>query len=236
MGRVLTRREALAWLGVSGVALLTGLRPGLAGAAEAARRTCVARPEQTEGPYFVDEVLRRSDIRSDPKSGEVRPGVPLDVTFRVSRLGDAGCAPIAGAHVDLWHCDAMGVYSDVRDPGFDTTGQRFLRGYQLTDEAGEATFSTIYPGWYPGRTVHLHFKIRTEPGASRGEEFTSQLYFDDALNDRVHALEPYAKQGARKSRNERDGIFRRGGSELVLAPVRKGPGYAATFDVALRPA
>jgi protocatechuate 3,4-dioxygenase beta subunit len=236
VGRVLTRREALAWLGVSGVTLLGGLRPALAGAAEPPRRTCIARPEQTEGPYFVDTRLHRSDIRSDPGSGAVKAGVPLDVTFRVSRLGDAGCAPIAGAHVDLWHCDAMGVYSDVQDPGFDTTGQQFLRGYQLTDAAGEAAFSTIYPGWYAGRTVHLHFKIRTDPAASRGDEFTSQLYFEDALNDRVHALEPYARKGARKSRNDRDGIFRRGGRELLLAPARKGPGYAATFDVALRPA
>src|SRR5262245_3989443 len=97
-----------------------------------------------------------------------------------------------------------------------------------------ARFATIYPGWYPGRTVHLHFKIRTNPGAARDHEFTSQLYFDDALTDQVFAREPYAKRGPRRMRNDRDGIFRRGGSQLLLAPVPKGAGYSATFDVALQ--
>ena len=73
-----------------------------------------------------------------------------------------------GAVIDVWHCDAAGVYSDVTDPGFDTTGSDFLRGYQVTDESGRAAFTTVYPGWYQGRTVHIHFKIRTDPDQDAG--------------------------------------------------------------------
>jgi protocatechuate 3,4-dioxygenase beta subunit len=239
VGRVLSRREALAALGVSGFALLAG-GPHLGQAwAEPRRRvpSCVARPEQTAGPYFVDEMLRRSDIRSDPGSGVLKDGTPLDLTLVVSALRAGSCAPLAGAHVDVWHCDAMGVYSGVEDPGFDTVGQSFLRGYQLTDDSGEARFRTIYPGWYAGRAVHIHFKIRTDPRAATGLEFTSQLYFDDALTTRVHSRMPYAaKRGReRRDRNADDRIFARGGDQLLLAPRASGDGYAARFEVGLQP-
>jgi protocatechuate 3,4-dioxygenase beta subunit len=136
--------------------------------------------------------------------------------------------------VDIWHCDALGVYSDVQDPGFNTIGQKFLRGYQVTDAHGEARFVTIYPGWYPGRTVHIHFKIRTAPVAQRHFEFTSQLYFDDVLTDRVHAAPPYAANGLRTARNQHDGIFRHGGDQLMLAPTVVAEGYAAAFAIGLR--
>ncbi len=228
-GRVLTRREVLA---LTGAALLTAFAPR-SRAQGASLPQCVARPEQTEGPFFVDERLNRSDIRADPATGMVKPGAPLRVSFRVMRIADR-CAPIAGAVVDLWQCDAAGAYSGVRDSAGSTVGQKFLRGYQVTDESGAATFTTIYPGWYPGRTVHLHFKVRTDAGSRRGDEFTSQLYFDDALTDKVFAAAPYASRGPRSTRNERDGIFRRNGSELILAPTPSGAGYAATFQVALQ--
>jgi protocatechuate 3,4-dioxygenase beta subunit len=238
VGRVLSRREALAVLGASGFVLLAG-GPHLGRAwAEPRRRVpaCVARPEQTAGPYFVDEMLRRSDIRSDPGTRVVKDGTPLDLTLVVSALRAGSCVPLAGAHVDLWHCDAAGVYSGVEDPGFNTVGQSFLRGYQLTDDAGEARFRTIYPGWYAGRAVHIHFKIRTDPGAQRGREFTSQLYFDDALTTRVHSRMPYAaKRGReRRDRNADDRIFARGGDQLLLAPKASGDGYAARFEVGLQ--
>jgi protocatechuate 3,4-dioxygenase beta subunit len=194
----------------------------------------MARPEQTEGPYFVDERLNRSDIRSDPADGQVKPGTPLALTLKVSRFSAGDCHPLAGAQVDLWHCDALGVYSDVRDPRFSTIGQKFLRGYQLTDAQGEARFVTVYPGWYPGRTVHIHFKIRTAPMGRRTFEFTSQLYFDDELTDRVHADLPYAKKGPRTARNHHDFIFRRGGSHLMLAPTETADGYSATFSIGLQ--
>ena len=234
LGRLLTRREALALIGASGVVLLAGAAPGRAQAPRTAgaRLSCVARPQQTEGPFFVEEALNRSDIRSDPRSGEVKAGVPLRLTFKVSRLSGAGCSPLAGAQVDVWHCDTAGMYSGVR--GSATTGQQFLRGYQITDAAGSAQFLTIYPGWYGGRAVHVHFKVRTGPASARSYAFTSQLYFDEALTERVSAVEPYASQRRRWMRNADDGIFRDGGRQLLLAPEPDGQGYAATFDIGLQ--
>jgi protocatechuate 3,4-dioxygenase beta subunit len=244
IGQLLTRREALAALGVSGLAFLAGCRPGKSGsndsvafaAARAPQGTCVARPQQTEGPYFVDEKLNRSDIRSDPANGSVKPGTPLALTFAVSSLTDSSCAPLAGAIVDVWHCDADGVYSDVNDPSFNSRGQRFLRGYQVTDANGIAKFATIYPGWYSGRAVHIHFKIRSTPTGRSGSEFTSQIYFDDALSDRVLANPPYGTRGARDVRNTADGIYRRNGSQLILPVSPTADGYAGTFNIALKTA
>lgn len=222
----ISRRSLLALLGSSGTLLL--VRRANAQAA------CVLTPAQTEGPYFVDERLNRSDIRSDPADGSVRPGIPLDLTLRIAAMDGSRCAPLAGAIVDIWHCDAAGVYSDVSDRSFDSRGSKFLRGYQITVGDGIVRFTTIYPGWYPGRAVHIHFKVRAQASSGKRVEFTSQLYFDDAFTDRVHAREPYAQRGQRRLRNDGDGIFRRDGSQLMLSPVETGQGYAATFDVALR--
>ena len=234
-GPLLSRREIVAFLGATGTAwlMIGSLNPRQA-VAGALGPSCVVRPEQTEGPYFVDERLHRSDIRSDPTDGRVSPGTPLALTLLVSRLNAGDCQPLAGAQVDIWHCDALGVYSDVQDPDFTTIGQKFLRGYQVTDARGEARFVTVYPGWYPGRTVHLHFKIRTAPVAKRSFEFTSQLYFDDELTDRVHAAPPYAAKGPRIARNQHDWIFRRGGDRLMLDTTSTADGYAATFPIGLQ--
>jgi protocatechuate 3,4-dioxygenase beta subunit len=179
-------------------------------------------------------MLNRSDIRSDPSDGSVKEGVPLRLVFNVSQIDGSSCTPLAGAFVDVWQCDALGVYSDVEDPGFDTTGEKFLRGYQVTDINGTAEFMTIYPGWYQGRTVHIHFKIRTDPVSQQGYEFTSQLYFDDSVTDQVHAREPYAAKGQRTLKNDGDGIFRNGGSQLILQLAEEGEGYVATFDIGLQ--
>lgn len=195
--------------------------------------TCVVRPEQTEGPYFVDTQLNRSDIRSDPADGSVRAGALLSLAFRVARVGDT-CAPLPGAMVDVWHCDADGVYSGVSDNNFGSTaGQQFLRGYQVTDAGGAATFTTIYPGWYPGRAVHIHFKIRAEENGAN-YEFTSQLYFDDAFTDVVFTREPYSARGERNTRNDDDGIYRNGGELLTLNVTPDGDGYAAVFEIGLQ--
>ena len=126
----------------------------------------------------------------------------------------------------------------MRDTGglFDTRGRKFLRGHQATDVGGNASFTTVYPGWYRGRAVHIHFKIRVPADGRRAYEFTSQLYFDEALTDAVHALDPYATKGRRDTPNARDGIFRQGGSgdQLMLAVTKTDGGYAAGFDVGLR--
>jgi protocatechuate 3,4-dioxygenase beta subunit len=189
----------------------------------------MVRPEQTEGPYFVDEKLSRSDIRIDPADRSTTPGVPLRLEFQVSRVKGNTCAPLDGAIVDVWHCDALGLYSDVRDAGFDTRGKKFLRGYQTTDSRGVARFLTIYPGWYAGRAVHIHFKIR-----SGAKEFTSQLYFDEAVTDRVFEQAPYDAKRGRRTRNDGDFIFRSGGKQLVIAPTKQDLGYIAKFDIGLQ--
>ncbi|BAY17134.1 intradiol ring-cleavage dioxygenase [Anabaenopsis circularis NIES-21] len=192
---------------------------------------CVVSPQQTEGPYFVDEKLNRSDIRADPADGSVKAGVPLQLKLHISQIGGSGCTPLAGAIVDIWHCDALGVYSDVTDQSFNTVGKKFLRGYQVTDAQGNVQFTTIYPGWYPGRTVHIHFKVRTEGKSAQGYEFTSQLYFDDAMSDRIYTQAPYASKGQRTLKNADDGIFQDGGEQMLLKLTSNGQGYTATFDV-----
>ena len=240
VGPLLSRREALAALGAVGAAVLAP-RPG--GANDASRlhapvvAGCVVRPAQEEGPYFVDERLNRSDIRSDPATAVVSEGTPLGLNFRVSRLTRGLCVPLTNATVDIWHCDALGVYSDEldRDGYFDSRGKRFLRGFQNTDRSGIVRFTTIYPGWYAGRAVHIHFKIRTASGTAVPHDFTSQLYFNDTLSDRVHARAPYASKGKGRLPNASDDIFReQNGNQLVLTTTRRGGGYAAVFDIALQ--
>jgi protocatechuate 3,4-dioxygenase beta subunit len=236
IGLVLTRREALALLGSTGTLLLFGCSPSDASNSRAGMPgyPCVVRPAMTEGPYYVDEKLERSDIRSDPTDGTVKDGALLALTLRVSRIAKGSCAPLKGAIVDVWHCDADGVYSDAVDPSFNTVGKKFLRGYQVTDGAGAAKFTTIYPGWYPSRAVHIHSKIRSPVSAKPAYEFTSQLYFDEGLSDRIYAKPPYAAKGKRTVSNVTDRIYNRGGgSQLILKVTPAKEGYAATFDVAL---
>ena len=260
IGKILTRREALAMLGVGGLAFLAAcgrlpqtlpasLEPSPTAAASPSSGistptaslmpptslpACVVRPAQSEGPYFVDEMLDRSDIRSDPSNGIVKEGVPLELTFRLSQIGAGACTPLPGAMVDVWHCDALGVYSDVSDSRSNTVGQKFLRGYQVTNETGLASFTTIYPGWYQGRTVHIHFKIRGDSAPGTGYEFTSQLYFDDLVSDQVFTNQPYAGKGERSVRNDGDPIFRNGGDQLTLVLTSSGEGYIATFDIGVQ--
>jgi protocatechuate 3,4-dioxygenase beta subunit len=195
---------------------------------------CVVTPTETEGPYFVDERLNRSDITSDPSNGTARPGVPLTVTFTVARVGSGGCTALSGAQVDVWHCDASGVYSDVA--ANNSVGKKFLRGYQLTDAAGVAKFTTIYPGWYGGRAVHVHFKIRTFAGGSKTYEFTSQIFFDDAVTDAVYKQAPYSSRGTRDTRNQNDMVYtssNNSGVMLLAALTPTSAGYAAAFAVGL---
>lgn len=237
VGRMLSRREALAIFGVSAASLAPNARVTASAAAPVlAAVDCVAQPEQTEGPFFVDEALERSDIRFDPSNGKVSAGAPLALQFVLSRVtADGACAVTRGAKVDLWHCDALGLYSDVQDRRHDTRGQQFLRGYQTSDTDGIVRFTTIYPGWYGGRAVHIHFKVRMPGENGRTDEFTSQLYFQDELTDRVHAGEPYAANKGQRLLNTRDMIFREGGTQLILPVVEGEAGYSATYRIAMRP-
>jgi protocatechuate 3,4-dioxygenase beta subunit len=229
-GRVLSRREMLALLAGTGIALSAG-RGNLAWAFDPAIPACVVTPQQTEGPYFADERLNRSDIRSDPSDDSHRPGLPMQLKLRVLNVANGSCAPLPNAMVDIWHCDASGVYSDF--PEEDSTGKKFLRGYQTTDAAGIVRFTTIYPGWYQGRAVHIHFKIRPISASGRSYDFTSQLYFDEAFTDQIHSQPPYAARGLRRTKNIQDAIYRSGGSQLIPALARTASGCTASFDIGM---
>jgi len=232
VARALTRRELLA--GAASVVV----SQALAGcgvdtvAAASANDACVLTAALTEGPYFVDELLNRSDIRSDPTSGTVSAGTPLLLTFKVSRVASGGCTPLTGAYLDVWHCDSAGAYSDV--PGA-VSGQRFLRGYQVTDADGVARFTTVYPGWYPGRAAHIHFKLRLFAGATKTYEFTSQFFFEDSLTDTVYTLSPYNTRGTRSTRNSGDGIYSSlsiaAKGALTLQTTIDGAGYAGVINL-----
>jgi protocatechuate 3,4-dioxygenase beta subunit len=221
----LTRRAALIRLGElvgAGLAAVgwrarssqSAAGSGAAGIASGAVK-CVLAPEQTEGPYYIpDEKLRRTIT-------EGRPGTPL--TLRLTVVNASTCKPIKGAAVDIWHCDAAGVYSGF-GPG---AGNRtFMRGIQRTDAHGVATFRTVYPGWYAGRTVHIHVKVHLGGRVVH----TGQLYFPDALTDAVYKKAPYTKRPDRDTRNATDSVFRNGGrSSLLRLRRRRGGGYVGTL-------
>ncbi|MFN0111685.1 MAG: hypothetical protein ACKVZH_22730 [Blastocatellia bacterium] len=198
--------------------------------------SCVTKPALTEGPFFVDERLNRSDIRPDPSNNTVKQGAQLKLKFFVSRVtGTNTCTPLVGAWFDIWHTDALGAYSDVNGQGNpNNLGQKFLRGYQVTDANGSVEFTTIYPGWYQGRTVHIHYKVRLFDGATRTYDFTSQLTFDDTLTDQVFTQAPYNTKGARNTRNNNDGIAQQGGAAILLNVTSDSAGgYTATHGLGL---
>jgi protocatechuate 3,4-dioxygenase beta subunit len=214
--------------------------------------------EQTEGPYYIDIGLIRSDIT------EGKEGLPLQLELTVLNAGT--CQPIAGATVEVWHCDAAGDYSGFSSslpemmgepPGSDSGGPPpgrpgpgggpppssgppggppdggepmrnqptndmvFLRGGQVSDASGRVTFQTIYPGWYRGRTVHIHVKVHV----GGDEVHTSQLFFDDAVSDQVFTRQPYAEHPGRDTTNAIDGIFLSGGQQGLLTLSQSVNGY-----------
>jgi protocatechuate 3,4-dioxygenase beta subunit len=208
------RRGALALLGAGASGLLA----------------CVASPAIEEGPFFVDERLNRSDLTAGATNPGVTRGIPLRLAFRVSAERNGACAPLAGAQVDVWHADATGLYSD--EDVLRTKGQRFLRGYQVTGRDGAVAFRTVYPGWYPGRTPHVHLKVRTfSASGDVARSFTTQLYFDEAITDAVLANGPYAARGRRDTTNTRDELF---DPRMLVRPARSGTGYGAAFELVLR--
>ncbi|MEU8416028.1 dioxygenase family protein [Amycolatopsis japonica] len=237
VGRVLGRRQALILLGAAGATLAAAgsatasATTSTEGSPEVCTLDCVVKPEQMEGPYFVDERLNRSDIRSEPSTGQLVPGTPLVINFTVQQVRQQQCTALSGAMIDLWQCDAFGLYSDIPSQG--SRGRRFLRGYQNTDQAGTARFTTILPGWYTGRTLHIHVKIRTIGTNGRPYEFTSQLYFTPEFGAAYLRTDPYRRKGPADTTNSRDSIYRNGGSQMLLRPQQSGTGYTADFAIGL---
>jgi protocatechuate 3,4-dioxygenase beta subunit len=198
-------------------------------------------PQQTEGPYFVEGMPKRSDIRSDPSDGLVQQGIPLRLILHVYDVDNGSCIPLNGSRVDIWHANSQGVYSGVIDQS--TTGKKFLRGYQVTDDNGTVRFITIYPGWYQGRAIHIHVKVHTIEGLEKTLEWTSQFYFNNSINAQVHTQPPYSNHGPPDMTNEQDGIYAgasidglvhsNSGKYLMLNLTKDGQSYLGTFNIVL---
>ena len=218
----LSRRQALAGLGTASLGALIAAcsddEPDTANTTARERttdfdgaRSCTVTAEQTEGPFYFDVDEIRSDIRED------REGAPLRLGIRVRDASD--CTALPDAVVDVWHCDAEGSYS--------AEGQTYLRGAQVTDRDGIAEFRTIYPGWYPGRTVHIHAKVHLD----RETALTTQFYFADEVTARVFVDDPYPGESNRDGFNPSDGLY---DPNLELTLSEDGDGYRGriTVDVA----
>src|SRR3989449_5175136 len=218
----LTRRGSLVRLGgflatavgAAGLKIETSEGAGPAAVASGAV-TCVLAPEQTEGPYYVANEHVRRNIT------EGRPGTPL--TLRAFVVDASTCKAIKGAAVDIWHADAGGVYSGF---GQGAGNRTFMRGIQRTNAKGLALFRTVYPGWYQGRTVHIHVKVHLGGNVVH----TGQLYFPDAVTDAAYRAAPYSSRPNRDVRNSADSIFRNGGSNALLSVKKNSAGvYVATI-------
>jgi protocatechuate 3,4-dioxygenase beta subunit len=216
----LTRRGSL--LGITGFlfGLLGWRAAGSDGAGPAAVASgavaCVLTPEQTEGPYYIAGEKLRRDIT------EGRPGVPLLLRLRV--VDASTCRPIPHAAVDIWHADALGIYSGF---GSGARSRTFMRGIQRTDATGLARFRTVYPGWYRGRTVHIHVKVHVAGNVVH----TGQLYFPDSFTDRVFRRKPYSRRPHRTTRNASDFVFAQGGRRSMLKLRKAGEAYVGRITM-----
>lgn len=221
--RLLRRREALT---LAGLGLTGALGARVSGAfgtqgAEAAG-TCVLSPEVTEGPYWIDNKLTRRDIRDD------RPGLPLELVLTVQNAKT--CSPIKGADVEIWHCDAVGVYSGYERGSAGAPGgqhaspsdsDRYLRGHQRADADGRARFLTIYPGWYRGRTPHIHLKVHVGGSVVH----TGQVFFDEKTTTAVYRHAPYRSHGQPDTSHAADMIYAQAGrSRANLRLTRRSNG------------
>jgi len=231
----MTRREAVGMLGAAGAALAVGCGNGTptspttttsgattpTGGTTAA--TCAVAPNETIGPYPSLVDLIRSDIR------EGRSGTPVALTLTVVNV-NSGCTPVADAVVDIWQCDAEGHYSQYNQPGYNGTAQTFLRGIQATDIRGQATFTTIYPGWYAGRATHIHVEVSVNGRSVK----VTQIAFPDTVNAEVYRSGVYAARGQNPTSNAGDMVFADSlSSELATVSGSPTGGYAATFTVGI---
>jgi protocatechuate 3,4-dioxygenase beta subunit len=222
---VLTRREVLtAAAGIgAGCAIASTGRAAATEQLQSGAKVCVLTPEAMEGPFYFDPKLVRSDIT------EGKQGAPLSLTLQILEAND--CAPVPDTRVDVWHTDALGLYSGYEQQQTGSSeGETFLRGTRLTGGDGEVRFTTIYPGWYPGRTPHIHFKVFVHDRSI----ITGQLYFPDPVTDHVYATaSPYRDRKAeRDTLNADDFIFvKQRGRDTVLTVKENGGSYLATLVI-----
>jgi protocatechuate 3,4-dioxygenase beta subunit len=239
----LTRRRLIEILGGASVAALSGCggsgtsasttSGSSSGTTSGTTASCVLTPELTVGPYFVDEKLNRSDLTTNTTDTNVLNATPLTLAMTILQYASSGCSALVGAQVDVWHADAAGIYSD--ESVENTTGQTFLRGYQITDSNGAVTFKTVVPGWYSGRTIHIHVMIRrlSSSGAVL-TEFTTQLFFDQTvLNALTTSVSPYSSRGLPDTTNAQDNIYN-SATQLTLANASSGGGYTASITLGVQ--
>jgi protocatechuate 3,4-dioxygenase beta subunit len=235
-GRLFSRASALGLLGGAAGLLVNGSGGETA---EAASNACAVTPEGEIGPFFVDDGssrFNRSDVRSNLDGTRTQAGVPLTLTLQVYDTR-AACAPMSGVQVDLWHCNASGVYSAEAAEG--TSSQTWLRGYQISGSNGTVTFTTIVPGWYRGRTTHIHLRVRSKYGSASSPDDgsnTTQLFFPQAvINEISTSVAQYRTRGINLRTNESDYVYRsetKGKTELVLSGS-SGSGYVGSVSIGL---
>ncbi|WP_194723207.1 intradiol ring-cleavage dioxygenase [Noviherbaspirillum malthae] len=186
------RRRAIFRLNALGLGAVLGTGLGSGNAAAQAPAACALMPAATAGPFPLLAFLgTRAAVRRDIR--ESRPGVPLTLNIRLQNI-DAGCAPIRNAAVYVWHCDRDGGYSGYSNgSNGDHRGGTFLRGIQMSDEQGQVSFTTIFPGWYPGRITHIHFQVYLRDAKGGRAAATSQLAFPDDVVRRVYATDAYPR-------------------------------------------
>ncbi|KAH7372441.1 hypothetical protein KP509_17G004600 [Ceratopteris richardii] len=196
---------------------------------------CTQFAERTEGPYWIEENIKASNVRLN-----LTYGVPLNITFKIANgtlSEQAGeCVPIEGARVDLWSARYDGVYSDVEEDG--TVGETWLRGYQLTNSTGYVTFYTIFPGWYTSRTVHIHIRVRiyAEDGNTTLFEDTTQLFFNDTITAALFTdVYPYNSRGfaIRDTYNSNDPLFTSTNMIVLEGNYTDSDGYRSLVDMSL---
>jgi len=228
--RAVGRREAIATIGAASMAAALGCGGSPTGPSESTGGTtttlstndaCVVTPSETVGPFPSLTDLFRSDVRED------RSGTRLTLSIKVVNVG-AGCAPVSGVNVEIWHVDAAGTYSEYGS----ANNRTFLRGIQTTDASGQVTFTTIYPGWYQGRATHIHAEV-TRNGTSVK---ATQIAFPETLNNSVHSQGAYAAtgRGTNPVSNAADGIFADSlSAELVTPAGDVSSGFAVTFQIGI---
>ncbi len=194
-------------------------------------------PQAEVGPFFTDDSAHgynRSDIRANLDGSDLQPGEPLTLTILVR---DRRHAPLPGAQVDIWHCNAAGVYSN--EASQRTAGRSWLRGYQRTNAAGSVMFTTIVPGWYEGRTTHIHLRIRSpysETAAPDDGTNTTQLFFAQTFIDTLSAgVAPYHTQGVNPTTNAGDHVYapQTRGATLLTLTGSAVAGFRASFTADL---